>query len=277
MTTLLRRLPATGWVGLVLVTLTLLTALVSLVWTPYDPTYADAAARLQGPGAEHLLGTDRYGRDTLSRIMAGAQITVFVGLVAVGISALVGVPLGMLAGMRRGGVVDALVGRTNDLLLAFPALLTAIMAGAVFGASTLTAMVAIGIAGIPAFARLTRSGTLQVINQDYISAARISRVPGLVIAVRHVLPNILGLIIVQASVAFALAILAEAGLSYLGLGTPPPTPSWGRMLQDSQTMLGTDPLLAVFPGVAIALTVLGFNLLGDGLRDIFDPRMKGRR
>lgn len=277
MTTLLRRLPATGWVGLVLVTLTLLTALVSLLWTPYDPTYADAAARLQGPGAEHLLGTDRYGRDTLSRIMAGAQITVFVGLVAVGISALVGVPLGMLAGMRRGGVVDALVGRTNDLLLAFPALLTAIMAGAVFGASTLTAMVAIGIAGIPAFARLTRSGTLQVINHDYISAARISRVPGLVIAVRHVLPNILGLIIVQASVAFALAILAEAGLSYLGLGTPPPTPSWGRMLQDSQTMLGTDPLLAVFPGVAIALTVLGFNLLGDGLRDIFDPRMKGRR
>lgn len=277
MTTLLRRLPATGWVGLVLVTLTLLTALVSLLWTPYDPAYADAAARLQGPGAEHLLGTDRYGRDTLSRIMAGAQITVFVGLVAVGISALVGVPLGMLAGMRRGGVVDALVGRTNDLLLAFPALLTAIMAGAVFGASTLTAMVAIGIAGIPAFARLTRSGTLQVINHDYISAARISRVPGLVIAVRHVLPNILGLIIVQASVAFALAILAEAGLSYLGLGTPPPTPSWGRMLQDSQTMLGTDPLLAVFPGVAIALTVLGFNLLGDGLRDIFDPRMKGRR
>lgn len=277
MTTLLRRLPATGWVGLVLVTLTLLTALVSLLWTPYDPAYADAAARLQGPGAEHLLGTDRYGRDTLSRIMAGAQITVFVGLVAVGISALVGVPLGMLAGVRRGGVVDALVGRTNDLLLAFPALLTAIMAGAVFGASTLTAMVAIGIAGIPAFARLTRSGTLQVINHDYISAARISRVPGLVIAVRHVLPNILGLIIVQASVAFALAILAEAGLSYLGLGTPPPTPSWGRMLQDSQTMLGTDPLLAVFPGVAIALTVLGFNLLGDGLRDIFDPRMKGRR
>lgn len=277
MTSLLRRLPATGWVGLVLVTLTLLTALLSLLWTPYDPTYADAAARLQGPGAEHLLGTDRYGRDTLSRIMAGAQITVFVGLVAVGISALVGVPLGMLAGMRRGGVVDALVGRTNDLLLAFPALLTAIMAGAVFGASTLTAMVAIGIAGIPAFARLTRSGTLQVINHDYISAARISRVPGLVIAVRHVLPNILGLIIVQASVAFALAILAEAGLSYLGLGTPPPTPSWGRMLQDSQTMLGTDPLLAVFPGVAIALTVLGFNLLGDGLRDIFDPRMKGRR
>lgn len=277
MTTLLRRLPATGWVGLVLVALTVLTALVSLLWTPYDPTYADAAARLQGPGAEHLLGTDRYGRDTLSRIMAGAQITVFVGLVAVGISALVGVPLGMLAGMRRGGVVDALVGRTNDLLLAFPALLTAIMAGAVFGASTLTAMVAIGIAGIPAFARLTRSGTLQVINHDYISAARISRVPGLVIAVRHVLPNILGLIIVQASVAFALAILAEAGLSYLGLGTPPPTPSWGRMLQDSQTMLGTAPLLAVFPGVAIALTVLGFNLLGDGLRDIFDPRMKGRR
>ncbi|QNE89997.1 ABC transporter permease [Corynebacterium incognita] len=277
MTSLLRRLPATGWVGLVLVALTLLTALVSLVWTPYDPTYADAAARLQGPGAEHLLGTDRYGRDTLSRIMAGAQITVFVGLVAVGISALVGVPLGMLAGMRRGGFVDALVGRTNDLLLAFPALLTAIMAGAVFGASTLTAMAAIGIAGIPAFARLTRSGTLQVINQDYISAARISRVPHLIIAVRHVLPNILGLIIVQASVAFALAILAEAGLSYLGLGTPPPTPSWGRMLQDSQTMLGTDPLLAVFPGVAIALTVLGFNLLGDGLRDIFDPRMKGRR
>lgn len=271
---IVRTLSTTGWVGLILVALTVLTALVSLVWTPYDPTLAQAADRLQSPSFEHLLGTDRYGRDTLSRIMAGAQVTLFVGIVAVGISAFIGVPLGLLAGMNRGSFIDAAIGRCNDLLLAFPALLTAIMAGAVFGASTLTAMLAIGIAGIPAFARVTRSGTLQVINQDYIAAARISRVPGSVIALRHVMPNILGLIIVQASIAFALAILAEAALSYLGLGTPPPIPSWGRMLQDSQTLLGTAPLLAVFPGVAIAATVLGFNLLGDGLRDVFDPKLR---
>lgn len=271
----MRRLPLTGWIGALIVGATVLLALVSLAWTPHDPVNAMPYERLLGSSPEHLLGTDRYGRDVFSRIMAGAQITLFVGLVAVGISALFGVPFGILAGMRR-GLAETLIMRGADLLLAFPALLLAIISGAVFGPSTLTAMVAIGIAGIPGFARVARAGTLQVMTEDYIASARVSRVPGLVIAGRHVLPNIAGVIIVQASVAFALAILAEAALSFLGLGTSPPEPSWGRMLQSAQASLGSAPQLALWPGLAIAVTVLGFNLLGDGLRDVLDPRRSRR-
>lgn len=273
----LHRLPATGIIGLIIVCLTVLAALISLVWTPHDPLMAIAADRLQGSSAEHLLGTDRFGRDVLSRLMVGAQITLFVGLVAVSISALIGVPLGIAAGMRRGKFLDSLVMRTADLLLAFPALLLAIIAGAVWGPSTLTAMIAIGIAGIPSFARVARSGTLQVMSQDFIAAARVSKASELTIATRHVFPNITGLVIVQASVYFALAILAEAALSYLGLGTAPPAASWGRMLQDAQSLLAVQPSLTLWPGLAIALTVLGFNLLGDALRDVLDPRQTAQR
>ena len=273
----LRRLPATGIIGLIIVCLTVLAALISLLWTPYDPLMAIAADRLQGSSAEHLLGTDRFGRDVFSRLMVGAQITLFVGLVAVSISALIGVPLGIAAGMRRGKFLDSLVMRTADLLLAFPALLLAIIAGAVWGPSTLTAMIAIGIAGIPSFARVARSGTLQVMSQDFIAAARVSKVSELTIATRHVFPNITGLVIVQASVYFALAILAEAALSFLGLGTAPPAASWGRMLQDAQSLLAVQPSLTLWPGLAIALTVLGFNLLGDALRDVLDPRQTAQR
>ncbi|MGO1644352.1 ABC transporter permease [Corynebacterium casei] len=273
----LHRLPATGIIGLIIVCLTVLAALISLVWTPHDPLMAIAADRLQGSSVEHLLGTDRFGRDVLSRLMVGAQITLFVGLVAVSISALIGVPLGIAAGMRRGKFLDSLVMRTADLLLAFPALLLAIIAGAVWGPSTLTAMIAIGIAGIPSFARVARSGTLQVMSQDFIAAARVSKVSELTIATRHVFPNITGLVIVQASVYFALAILAEAALSYLGLGTAPPAASWGRMLQDAQSLLAVQPSLTLWPGLAIALTVLGFNLLGDALRDVLDPRQTAQR
>ena len=273
----LHRLPATGIIGLIIVCLTVLAALISLVWAPHDPLMAIAADRLQGSSAEHLLGTDRFGRDVLSRLMVGAQITLFVGLVAVSISALIGVPLGIAAGMRRGKFLDSLVMRTADLLLAFPALLLAIIAGAVWGPSTLTAMIAIGIAGIPSFARVARSGTLQVMSQDFIAAARVSKVSELTIATRHVFPNITGLVIVQASVYFALAILAEAALSYLGLGTAPPAASWGRMLQDAQSLLAVQPSLTLWPGLAIALTVLGFNLLGDALRDVLDPRQTAQR
>ena len=273
----LRRLPATGIIGLIIVCLTVLAALISLVWTPHDPLMAIAADRLQGSSVEHLLGTDRFGRDVLSRLMVGAQITLFVGLVAVSISALIGVPLGIAAGMRRGKFLDSLVMRTADLLLAFPALLLAIIAGAVWGPSTLTAMIAVGIAGIPSFARVARSGTLQVMSQDFIAAARVSKVSELTIATRHVFPNITGLVIVQASVYFALAILAEAALSYLGLGTAPPAASWGRMLQDAQSLLAVQPSLTLWPGLAIALTVLGFNLLGDALRDVLDPRQTAQR
>ena len=271
----LKRLPLTGWLGLAIVALVVLTAALSLVWTPHDPVHAVPEQRLLGSSAGHPMGTDRYGRDVLSRIMAGSRITLVVGVVAVGISALAGTVLGVWAGMARGWP-ETLIMRGADILLAFPALLLAIVAGAAFGASTTTAMIAIGVAGVPGFARVARAGTLQVMTQDYISAARVSNVPGVLIAWRHVLPNIMGLLIVQSTVAFALAILAEAALSFLGLGTAPPEPSWGRMLQSAQASLGTAPQLAFWPGLAIAATVLGFNLLGDGLRDVLDPRHSRR-
>ena len=260
-----------GIVGLVIVL-----AVVSVLWTPHDPVQAVPADRLQGPSAQYWLGTDRFGRDIASRLMVGAQITLVVGVIAVGISAVVGIPLGIWAAMR-GGWTDVVLMRGADLLLAFPALLLAIIAAAVFGPSVVTAMVAIGISGVPGFARVARAGALQVLTQDYISAARISQVPELVIARRHIWPNIRAMAIVQASVAFALAILAEAALSFLGLGASPPNPSWGLMLQAAQTQLGTSPLLALWPGLAIAVTVLGFNMLGDGLRDALDPRHSAHR
>lgn len=260
-----------GIVGLVVVL-----AVVSVLWTPHDPVQAVPADRLQGPSSQYWLGTDRFGRDIASRLMVGAQITLVVGVIAVGISAAVGIPLGIWAAMR-GGWTDVFIMRGADLLLAFPALLLAIIAAAVFGPSVVTAMVAIGISGVPGFARVARAGALQVLTQDYISAARISQVPELVIAWRHIWPNIRAMAIVQASVAFALAILAEAALSFLGLGASPPNPSWGLMLQAAQTQLGTSPLLALWPGLAIAGTVLGFNMLGDGLRDALDPRHSAHR
>src|SRR5690625_2296687 len=187
---LLRRLSVTGWMGLIIVGATVLAALVSVVWTPYDPLLAIPQERLVGSSAEHLLGTDRFGRDVLSRLLVGAQITLFVGIIAVAISAVIGVPLGITAGMRQGKFLDSLVMRSADLLLAFPALLLAIIAGAVWGPSTLTAMIAIGVAGIPSFARVARSGTLQVMSQDFIAAARVSTVSEFQIAYRHVFPNI---------------------------------------------------------------------------------------
>ena len=271
-----RRLNGSLVVGGVIVLGIVVMALVSFVWTPHDPTLVDPAARLQEPSAEYWFGTDKFGRDVFSRIMVGSRTTLFVGFVAVGVAALIGVPLGILAAMAPKAAGEVLM-RTNDLMLAFPALLLAIMFAAVYGASTLVAMVAIGIATIPSFARLVRSGTLQVLQTEYAMAARAAGRSPSMIGLRHVLPNVSSLVIVQASVGFAIAVLAEAALSFLGYGTPPPTPSWGRMLQESQELLFTAPRLAVFPGVAIALAVLGFNLLGDGLRDRFDPKLEDRR
>lgn len=263
-------------IGAVLVGLVILMALVSFVWTPYDPTFVDASARLQTPSTAHWFGTDKFGRDVFSQVLVGARTTLFVGIVAVGVAAVIGVPLGILTAMMSRWSGE-LVMRGNDLLLAFPALLLAIMFGAVFGASTLTAMIAIGIASVPTFARVIRSGALQVMKTEYVMAARAAGRSSFAIGLRHVLPNVSSLVIVQASVAFAIAILAEAALSFLGFGTPPPTPSWGRMLQESQEMLFSAPRLAVFPGVAIAIAVLGFNILGDGLRDALDPKLEDRR
>lgn len=263
-------------VGLVLIGLIVFAAVLSAFWTPFDPEGVFPQELLLPPGAEHLLGTDNFGRDVFSSILRGAQISLIVGVVAVGIAAILGVPFGIVAGMNPGRL-DQFMMRGNDILLAFPALLLAIIFGAVFGANTTTAMIALGIGSAPSFASIARSGTQQVMSREYVQASKASGKNGWFVGVKHVLPNISGILIVQASVSFGIAVLAEAALSYLGLGTAPPTPSWGRMLQDAQGYLYVQPLLVVWPGIAIAIAVLGFNLLGDGLRDRLDPRMQAKR
>jgi len=267
-----RRLPPTLLAGGLLVGLVIVTALVSVVWTPVDPTHVEVGQRLQGPTAGYPLGTDQVGRDELSRLMAGATNTLVIGVVTVLIALGVGVPLGGIAALYRGRLEDATM-RLSDVLLAFPAILLAILFAAVFQASRFTAMAAIGIALVPVFARVVRGAGLQIMQQEYVTIVHTYGGSKGWIFARHLLPNVSSVLIVQATVAFAVAILAEAALSYLGLGTPPPTPSWGRMLSESQTYLNQAPLLAVWPGVAIALSVLGFNLLGDGLRDLLDPQL----
>jgi len=259
--------------GVVLVGLVVVAALVSFAWTPFDPLQVVPAQRLLSPGWPHLLGTDGFGIDIASQLLVGAQTCLVVGIVSVGLAAVVGVPLGVVAGLR-GGWLDEVVMRLADIMVAFPALLLAILLAAVFGASTLSSMVAIGISTIPAFARVARAGTLQVAASDFVLAARSCGTSPAAIALRHVVPNIAPLAGVQASVGFAMAILAQAALSYLGLGTPPPTPTWGTMLHAAQDYLFTAPIQALWPGLSIALAVLGFNLLGDGLRDYLDPKLR---
>ena len=264
-------------IGAALSALFLAAALLSLVWTPHDVAAIDIAAKLQPPSATHWLGTDHFGRDLFSMALVGARVSLAVALVAVGIGAGVGVPLGLLAAARRGGVVDELVTRANDLVFAFPSLLIAILITAVFGPSALNAIIAIGIFNIPVFARLTRGAALSLWQRDFVLAARVAGKGGARTSVEHILPNLADLLIVQATIQFSLAILAEAALSYVGLGAQPPVPSWGRMLADSQTMIALSPRLALVPGLAIVFAVLGLNLLGDGLRDLMDPRTRRAR
>ncbi|HEY3061271.1 MAG TPA: ABC transporter permease [Chloroflexota bacterium] len=269
------RLPPSLIAGGVLVGIVVLTALLSIVWTPLDPTHVEVSQRFQAPGTTAVLGTDNLGRDVLSRIMAGARNTLLIGVVTVLIAIGLGVPIGGIAALYPGPFEQATM-RLSDVLLAFPAILLALLFAAVFRPSTLTAMAAIGIALVPVFARVVRGAGLQVMQQDYVTVARTYGSSKLSIFVRHLLPNVSSVLIVQATVAFAIAILAEAALSYLGLGTPPPTPSWGRMLSEAQSFLSQAPLLALWPGLSIALAVLGFNLLGDGLRDLLDPKLVER-
>ncbi len=252
-------------------------ALVSFVWTPYDVETLDIAARLQPPSAAHWFGTDHFGRDVFSMIMVGARVSIAVALVAVGIGMGLGVPLGLMAAARRGSWLDEIVMRGNDLVFAFPSLLIAVLITAVFGPSALNAIIAIGIFNVPVFARLTRGAALSLWTLDFVRAARVAGKGAARISVEHILPNIANLLIVQGTIQFSLGILAEAGLSYVGLGAQPPTPSWGRMLAESQTMISFAPWLALFPGFAIVLTVLGLNLMGDGLRDLLDPRIRRAR
>ncbi|MDG4753894.1 ABC transporter permease [Micromonospora sp. WMMD718] len=270
-----RRWNLTLVIGAGLVGLVVLTALASFLWTPYDPTRVDPSQTLLSPGGDHWLGTDHFGRDIVSQLLVGARTTLFVGVVAVAIAAAVGVPLGLLAATGHRWLSEPVM-RALDIVFAFPAILLAIILAAGFGASTLTGMIAIGVANVPVFGRLTRAGAMQVLQSDFVLAARSYGRRGVVLMVRYVLPNIAALLIVQASVSFAHAVLAEAALSYLGYGTPPPTPTWGRMLQEAQNYFVVQPMLAVWPGLAIALSVLGFNLMGDGLRDALDPRLRGR-
>ena len=263
-------------VGGVLVCLLLAAAALSLLWQPYPPADIDIPNKLASPSAAHWLGTDSLGRDIASQLLVGSQNSIVVGVVAVGIGLTLGVALGCLAAARRGWV-DELVMRTSDFAFAFPALLSAIMLTAIYGPGLVTSIVAIGIFNIPVFARLTRASARSVLTRDYVLAARAAGKGAWRITLDHVLPNIANVLIVQATIQFALAILAEAALSYLGLGTQPPQPSWGRMLNEAQTMLFEAPRLAVYPGVTIALAVLGLNLMGDGLRDLLDPKLSRQR
>lgn len=262
--------------GAIITALFVLIALLALFWTPYPVTELNIADRLQGLSAEHWLGTDHFGRDVLSMLMAGSGNSIAVALIAVGVGAGLGVPLGALAAARRGWIDEAVM-RFNDFAFAFPALLSAVMITAIFGPGAINSIIAIGIFNIPVFARLTRGAALVLWQQEFVLAARVAGKGALRISIEHILPNCLSLLIVQITIQFALGILAEAGLSFLGLGTQPPMPSWGKMLAEAQTMLFLAPQLALFPGLAIVLTVLGLNLLGDGLRDVLDPSLRRLR
>ncbi|MHB1526863.1 MAG: ABC transporter permease [Candidatus Dormibacteria bacterium] len=270
-----RRSPSASLGGLV-VGVIVLVAIVATFWTPYGPLTVATSKEFLAPSLIHPLGTDEYGRDVLSRLMAGADITLLASVGAVLIAGLIGIPAGLIAA-SRGGNTGELIMRGADLIYSFPALLAAITLVAAFGASTATATIAIGIASIPSFARVTRSAALSVLGTEYVLAARAYGRSPTAILRRHVIPNILPFIIVQASLLLSVTVLAVAALSYLGLGTPPPTATWGGMLEDAQNYLYQDPLLAVWPGLAIAISVLGFNTLGDGLRDLLDPTLRERR
>ncbi len=267
-------------VGFTLTALLVLAATLSLVWTPWPWAEIDIPQKLKPPTAAHWLGTDQLGRDILSLLLVGAQNSIVVGLIAVGIGLVAGVALGCVAAASRASGklwVEEVIMRASDFTFAFPALLSAIMLTAIYGPGLVMSIVAIGIFNVPVFARITRGAANAVWAREYITAARAAGKGPLAITRDHVLPNIASQLIVQATISFATAILAEAALSYLGLGTQPPQPSWGRMLNEAQTLMFQAPLLAVYPGVAIMLSVLGLNLMGDGLLDLMDPKLARRR
>ena len=263
-------------IGFFITAMITIMALLSFVWTPYDVTELNIANKLKSPNATHLFGTDHFGRDVFSMIMVGAHNSIMVSIVAVSIGMLIGVPLGATAASSESWVSD-LIMRGNDFIFAFPSLLLAILFTAIFGASAINAMIAIGIFNIPVFARLAYGGALTLWQREFILSAQTSGKGKARITIEHIMPNLLNILIVQGTIQFSLGILIEAGLSYLGLGTQPPQPSWGKMLSEAQTMMAFAPYLAIFPGVAIITTVLGLNLLGDGLRDILDPKLRRNR
>lgn len=261
-----------GAVGGALIIALVFIAILASVIAPYEPT-AQIGKRLQPPSREFLLGTDQLGRDVFSRIIFGSRVSLYVGVIAVGLAILIGVPIGLLAGYL-GGMLDNISMRFVDLMLAFPALVLAIVLAGLLGPSITNAMIAISIVYAPRFTRVARGSVLSVTEEAYVEAARSIGSSSARIMWRHVLPNIMAPLIVLASLYLSIAILTEAGLSFLGLGTQPPDPSWGIMLSTGRQYMELYPGVTVFPGLAIAITVLAFNLLGDGLRDALDPRLR---
>ncbi len=260
-------------IGLVAATGFALLGLVSLWWLPYPIEQVAIARRFLGPSAEHWLGTDHLGRDMLSLVMSGTLTSFLVAFAGVLIGVCVGVPMG-LAAVAWGGVVEWLVLRISDLTFAFPAVIVAILIAALAGPGETNAIIAIGVFNIPVFARVARGGALAVATQDYVAAARLAGLGNGAIALRHLFPNIMSLLIVQGTIQLSLGILAEAGLSYIGLGTQPPATSLGLMLRDAQSLFLIHPWLSLVPGLTIVLIVIALNIAGDGLRDAMDPRLK---
>ena len=259
--------------GLVVLSLLVIVGIFGEVIAPYGINDIDIANRLQGPSGSHWFGTDDLGRDTLSRVLIAARVSLQVGFIAVGFALAIGVPIGLVAGYYR-GAVDSVLMRMMDVLFSFPAILLAIAILAVLGPGIGNAMIAIGIVYTPIFARITRGSVLVVSEEVYIRAARSLGATNGRIIFRHILPNVLAPIIVQTTLSLAFAILSEAALSFLGLGVQPPNPAWGRMLADGQSFFQQNPWMGIFPGLAILVTVMAFNFVGDGLRDALDPKQK---
>jgi len=263
-----------GRIGVIIVTILVLMALFGPLLSPYDPNTMDFTDRFSPPTISHPFGTDDFGRDTLSRILYGARISLMVGVIAVSIATVLGTTFGLISGYSTRRWVDEVIMRGMDILFAFPAILLAIAILAALGKGVTNAMIAIGLVYTPIFARIVRGAVLSIRNEEYITAAKALGTRNTVILTRHILPNSSAPLIVEISLSLAFAILAEAALSFFGLGTQPPDPSWGRMLSEGRAYFQQSPWMAFFPGMAIMFAVMGFNFLGDGLRDALDPRMK---
>ena len=267
------RIPQAAF-GLIIIILTVLSALLAPIIAPLEPEAMDFDYLLSGLSSEHLLGTDQLGRDTLSRLIYGARIALLVSVGSIGLGVLIGVPLGLIA-VYFGGWTDDIIMRLMDSLVVFPSLLIAVALAAALGGSVTTIIIAIGVANIPWMARVIRSQGLSIREMDFVAAAEAGGMSPARIIFRHILPNSLAPVIVQSTLSMGYAVLVEATLGFIGVGVRPPTPTWGNMLYDAFPMLEQQPMLSIFPGLAIFLLVLSFNFVGDALRDVLDPRLKG--
>ena len=267
------RIPQAAF-GLVIILLTVLSALLAPIIAPLEPEAMDFDYLLSGLSSEHLLGTDQLGRDTLSRLIYGARVALLVSVGSIGLGVLIGVPLGLIA-VYFGGWTDDIIMRLMDSLVVFPSLLIAVALAAALGGSVTTIIIAIGVANVPWMARVIRSQGLSIREMDFVAAAEAGGMSPARIILRHILPNSLAPVIVQSTLSMGYAVLVEATLGFIGVGVRPPTPTWGNMLYDAFPMLEQQPMLSIFPGLAIFLLVLSFNFVGDALRDVLDPRLKG--